>query len=171
MLAIKNGTYKLDYARRKKDPAFMERKRMMDQIYREKKKNGVSTSRKTNDNALVNQDWKEYAKTWRSQDGYKQYKGLKDADNYAKARDQIFNHYCQGNPRCMSCGVQDKRVLAIDHINNDGAKHRSEIGQLTPVWWIIKNNFPPGFQILCCNCNWIKELERRAVKFDLDNLE
>jgi hypothetical protein len=49
----------------------------------------------------------------------------------------------------------------MDHINNDGAEQRRKLGQLNLVHWVIKNNFPDGFQILCRNCNWLKELERR----------
>ena len=43
-------------------------------------------------------------------------------------------------------------------MNNDGAKHRKEIGHGGSLMysWLIKNNFPPGFQLLCMNCNFAK---------------
>ena len=46
--------------------------------------------------------------------------------------------------------------MSIDHINNDGYKHRelTNIGNgSTTYFWLIKNNFPDDFQILCMNCN------------------
>jgi hypothetical protein len=47
------------------------------------------------------------------------------------------------------------RFLTVDHINNDGAEHRRKIGAgiCSLYWWLKKNHFPDGFQILCYNCN------------------
>ena len=40
----------------------------------------------------------------------------------------------------------------IDHINGKGTEHRKKIGfNIYP--WLVKNNFPEGFQTLCCNCS------------------
>jgi 5-methylcytosine-specific restriction endonuclease McrA len=55
---------------------------------------------------------------------------------------------------CQKCG----RVTVkgeVDHINNDGNEHRKKIGRSgrTLVYWIVVNNFPDGFQLLCSNCN------------------
>lgn len=59
--------------------------------------------------------------------------------------------------KCQHCGITDARVLTIDHIDGGGVAHRKEIGaSMTFYNWIIKNNFPPGFQILCANCQHIK---------------
>lgn len=170
MLAIKNGTYKKDYERRKKDPAFMEKKKMLDQIYREKKKLGIPTSRKTDDNSEVNRDWKSYSKRWAITHKYGKYKALKRNKLYNEYREKIISHYTNGTNSCASCGCSDIRVLDIDHVNNDGAAHRKAMGCLTSVWWIIKNNFPIGFQILCKNCNWLKEMERRTKDFENRNI-
>lgn len=58
---------------------------------------------------------------------------------------------------CACCGLDEYVFLAIDHINDDGAEHRRKIGGSGAlVTWIIKNNFPAGFQILCHNCNFAK---------------
>jgi hypothetical protein len=161
LLAIKNGTYKKDYQRRKVDPKFMERKRMMDQLYREKKKLGIDTTRKTNDNALCNQDWRSYFNSWHKSSSAYKMKGIKNASKYKEYRLKIIEHYSGGKNCCARCGIEDVRVLDMDHINNDGAEQRRKLGQLNLVHWVIKNNFPDGFQILCRNCNWLKELERR----------
>ena len=58
---------------------------------------------------------------------------------------------------CNICGEEDYIVLTIDHINQDGASHRKKIGLnagTTFYRWLIKNNFPKGYRLLCRNCNW-----------------
>lgn len=62
-----------------------------------------------------------------------------------------------------SCGFDDARALQIDHVNDDGAEQRkSGLKGIRFYRWLKKNKFPVGFQILCANCNWIKEIDRRA---------
>jgi hypothetical protein len=73
---------------------------------------------------------------------------LKDAQD----RDVVLAHY---NNCCACCGEATKEFLTIDHINNDGADHRREVGRKICAW-LIRNNFPPGFQVLCANCNHAK---------------
>ena len=51
--------------------------------------------------------------------------------------------------------------LTLDHVHNDGAAHRRALGKRgiggAAMYRILKNQgFPPGFQILCFNCNWGK---------------
>jgi hypothetical protein len=56
---------------------------------------------------------------------------------------------------CSCCGESLERFLSIDHINNDGATHRKTIR--TNIYkWLIRHKFPPGFQLLCMNCNFGK---------------
>jgi len=160
MLAIKNGTYKKEYEKRKKDLAFMERKRMMDQLYREKKKLGIDTTRKTNDNALCNQNWRSYFNNWMVSSEQFKRKGIVSSSRYYQYKLKIIEHYSNGKNCCARCGLSDIRVLDIDHINNNGANERKVSGN-NLVHKIFLNNFPEGYQILCRNCNWIKELERR----------
>lgn len=77
----------------------------------------------------------------------------------AKHRQQVFNAY--GN-QCACCGETEKLFLTIDHVNNDGAKHRKPSGGRMKGDklhnWLISNNFPSQFQILCWNCNCGKYL-------------
>jgi hypothetical protein len=68
-----------------------------------------------------------------------------------EARDIVLSHY---GAICACCGEKEKAFLEIDHINNDGADHRKEIGRKNICIWIIENGYPKGrFQILCANCN------------------
>lgn len=165
--AKKNNYYKRRWKKVKNNPILIEKKRESDKMYRDKKKNDVDTERKKDDNALINQDWQKYAKQWSVRVGYFKRQAKISQKNYHENRLKAFEKY--GGCRCSSCGVEDERVLTFDHINNDGAQHRKEINQLNMVSWIVKNNYPPIFQILCRNCNWIKELERQSADFNKRN--
>ena len=64
-----------------------------------------------------------------------------------------------GGFRCScpgGCTETHIRFLTIDHIHNDGAKHRREIGSVNIYTWLKNNNYPPGFRVLCMNCNWAR---------------
>jgi hypothetical protein len=80
--------------------------------------------------------------------------------NDKRIKDECYNAY--GGYNCACCGETEPAFLTIDHVNNDGAKHRREVvglgrgGGKKIYAWLIANNFPPGFQILCMNCNWGK---------------
>ena len=60
--------------------------------------------------------------------------------------------------KCTCCGETRFEFLAFDHIDGGGNQHRKEqrlIGHAFTVW-LKKNNYPPGFQIHCHNCNVAK---------------
>jgi len=73
----------------------------------------------------------------------------------------VLTHYGNGKCACVRCGVDDVRVLCIDHINDDGKEHRAKIGGggRHIYKWLVENNYPEGFQTLCMNCNWLKRCE------------
>lgn len=82
----------------------------------------------------------------------------------------VMAYYCKGKPCCMRCGFDDLRALCIDHIYHDGAEHRQAMTQKTGrraaigssiYIWLKKQQYPEGFQVLCANCNMIKEAEYR----------
>lgn len=59
--------------------------------------------------------------------------------------------------KCSCCGEQQYEFLSLDHVNNDGAKHRKEIGGGGRIYaWAKKHSYPPNLQILCFNCNLSK---------------
>ena len=68
----------------------------------------------------------------------------------------IFNHYSNYDIKCNCCGENMIEFLSIDHINNDGASHRKIVPHSNLYSWIINNDYPSGFQILCMNCNFAK---------------
>jgi hypothetical protein len=87
---------------------------------------------------------------------------------------EVFAAY--GGPVCVCCGEAHVECLSIDHIKEGGAQHRKELngdardGRNFYVW-LKQNGYPPGFQVLCMNCNFAKghfkvcphELERGTV--------
>lgn len=92
---------------------------------------------------------------------YKTKKGKLKQQDYKKStrtRDKsiVFNHYSNGIIKCACCGDNHKEFLTIDHINGDGAAHRKLIGRGGDKLyaWLIRNNFPEGYRVLCMNCNW-----------------
>ncbi len=70
-------------------------------------------------------------------------------------RQVVIEHYSP-NVCCSKCGFNDIRALSIDHINGNGALHRKELGNKNIYQWLVENNFPSNFQILCMNCQFIK---------------
>jgi hypothetical protein len=92
-------------------------------------------------------------------------KEMNDRSNkYAKEKNEeyktlVFNHYGDkcSNPDCpIPPDKMDIHCLVIDHIYGGGNKHRKSIGSNFIYRWLVKNNFPEGFQVLCVYCNWRK---------------
>lgn len=72
---------------------------------------------------------------------------------------KVYGYYSNNNIECNCCGEKHIDFLSLDHIYDNGSLHRkkSKITSGTKlIDWIIKNNFPPIFQILCMNCNFAK---------------
>lgn len=75
-----------------------------------------------------------------------------------RLKQEVFNAY--GGCKCACCGETTLMFLTIDHINNDGKKHRLEITNgkyparsSSLYYWLRNNNYPEGYQVLCFNCN------------------
>jgi hypothetical protein len=62
---------------------------------------------------------------------------------------------------CKACGETRASFLNIDHVIEIGDKNREQ-GAHSTVAYVVKNGFPPGFQVLCWNCNWLKYLATRT---------
>jgi hypothetical protein len=94
----------------------------------------------------------------------------KEKTQYDKQYDETnkinaFKYYSNNNViKCCKCDCDDIRTLQIDHIENNGATHRKDIGNGNIYKWLKKNNYPSGYQILCANCNWKKHLNN--IKID-----
>ena len=73
-------------------------------------------------------------------------------DKRRALRERVFEKY--GGAKCRCCGEDHFEFLEIDHVNGDGSNHRRKFpGARSICTWLRANNFPPGFQVLCRNCN------------------
>ncbi len=83
-------------------------------------------------------------------------------------------------PCCNCCGLNNYLdFLAIDHVL--GKKQMDSVPELVKIGyssklkegrlyqWIVDNDFPEGFQILCHNCNFAKGYPRNNGKCPLEN--
>ena len=77
-----------------------------------------------------------------------------------RIKQAVLEHYSAKKiPVCEGCGEAGIHLLTIDHINENGAEERRRLGKKGGVEfyvWLVKNNFPAGYQVLCYNCNWLK---------------
>lgn len=100
------------------------------------------------------------------------FKDHKACERCLKASRISVNNRCKADRRaaldyygrhCAYCGETIEVFLTIDHINNDGGKHRKSLRKNSKCQtginigaWLRKNNYPSGFQVLCVNCNHAK---------------
>lgn len=83
-----------------------------------------------------------------------------------QVRKETFIAY--GGPCCFGCGETEDCCLTLDHIEQDGAIQRKITKQGSGSMfyrWLKARNFPPGFRVLCFNCQ-IRAF--RGIKFPLD---
>ena len=68
-----------------------------------------------------------------------------------KRKLRCLTHYGGTPPKCVCCGENHLEFLTIDHNGQPiDSKHRSGDNL---YGWLIKMNFPSGYQVLCINCN------------------
>ena len=70
---------------------------------------------------------------------------------------RVLSYYSNGTMKCVCCGFSKLDGLTRDHI--EGRKklgHSRELSGARLDRWLINNDFPPGIQILCFNCNSAK---------------
>ncbi len=82
-----------------------------------------------------------------------------------KARIKVLCFNAYGGCRCVCCGETQITFLSIDHVHNNGAEHRRTLGKHRGAGGghsfylhLKKNNWPPGYQVLCFNCQWGKQI-------------
>lgn len=99
--------------------------------------------------------WKKHKaetnKIWRKQNPQKLKNNLKKYRE--KIITKVFIHYGGNPPKCACCGEGEMKFLTIDHINGGGRIHRGKIRGNRVYKWLIDNNYPEGFRVLCYNCN------------------
>jgi hypothetical protein len=76
----------------------------------------------------------------------------KAKEHYQKWRDAALAGY---GAQCSCCGETEYNFLAIDHVNGLTELELSEGRMFGDKLhrFLVKNNFPSEFQVLCHNCN------------------
>jgi hypothetical protein len=102
------------------------------------------------------EETKEQKKRWRE----KHKNDIKETNKKYRQdlRNKCLIHYGGNPPKCSCCGETIIGFLTIDHLYGGGNNHRKQLfGTKQGGWmfylWLVKNNFPEGFQVLCYNCN------------------
>ena len=69
-------------------------------------------------------------------------------------RNEVLAHYSGGFPVCACCSETRVEFLTIDHIENGGTQLRKTVkGHKYITYWLRREGFPPGYRVLCMNCN------------------
>jgi hypothetical protein len=172
MLLGREGGYIKDYQRVKDRPEYKEMKRKSDRAYREKLRNIGVLSDKYHETYLKyisksgNRDLKNIRESIRRKNRTQTQKWRDNATmrlHNDVVKYEVMYHYSNGKLCCMNCGIDIYPLLTIDHINNDGANHRREITKgkclsSSTYRWLRSHNYPQGFQVLCQNCNYFKDM-------------
>lgn len=86
-------------------------------------------------------------------------KAERNATWYFRLKAEVFEAY---GGTCACCGEDESKFLQFDHIEGKGNEHRRRFGSgkgNLGVWKHLRDEgFPPGFQILCANCNFGRSL-------------
>lgn len=85
-----------------------------------------------------------------------------------RAKVEVLTHYGKdGRLQCCWSGCQetDIDVLTLDHVNNDGWEYRKRGGTRgRGIYHLVRHaNYPDGFQTLCMNHQFKKEILRKRA--------
>jgi len=73
---------------------------------------------------------------------------------HEKVRVEVMERYGRV---CQCCGEATRDFLSIDHINGNGAEERRQgLGGINLYIRLRARGYPPGYQVLCFNCNLAK---------------
>jgi hypothetical protein len=88
---------------------------------------------------------------------------------------EVLSHYSGNPPQCADpYHIHEKpftmiQVLSLDHINGNGSQDRKAIGMRHHeshgmYCSVRKRGYPPGYQVLCLNCQTLKLLANEEWK-------
>jgi hypothetical protein len=86
-------------------------------------------------------------------------KNINERKNRKLLKIKVLSYYSKGEPKCACCGEKELDFLSVDHINGGGNKHHKTFELSSTCGgnicrWVKRNNYPPGFRVLCMNCNF-----------------
>ncbi len=79
----------------------------------------------------------------------------RDRERSQERRMMVICHYGGNPPKCLCCGESNIGFLTIDHLENDGHLEKTKGSSFAAS--LIRKRFPPGYQVLCFNCNCGRE--------------
>lgn len=131
-------------------------------------------------NMRTKKEYNAYKRHYRKEHPeYRSKERKRQAKELLERKKRVLTHYGKGKQLLCcwrKCEVEALDLLSIDHIENDGAEHRKALGyrehsaqNSTNFYrWLEQNSFPDGYQTLCYNHQWKKEiLRRRAGKMSV----
>jgi hypothetical protein len=81
-------------------------------------------------------------------------------DYYANLRATVIQRL---GGKCANCPFNDPRALHVDHVCHGGTAERRECTNRVRFLRRVLDAPPGKYQLLCANCNEIKEYERRQA--------
>lgn len=110
--------------------------------------------------------YQQYVNAYKAANGEKvrQCYRASGAKRRKRIRDAVFEAY--GGYICACCGETEWKFLTLDHIDNDGSEFRQKmLGKRTAsgmatYFWLQQNGYPSGYQVLCMNCNYGKQMNK-----------
>jgi len=170
-------SYVKDY---RNDPEYKDRHRLAQKKYRETHKDKISQynieyqrthakeilkyHRKRYSNPIIKERMSKQRKDkYMSDEKYRSNLSTRNQRRWQRKKDEAYE--ILGN-RCKRCGITDRRVLEIDHINGDGSTERKKGFGVLRIYQFIMTNPKDAhakYQILCSNCNRIKGHEEKKI--------
>jgi len=158
--------YRIEYYKKNKDKIAEYqaeyRKKNKDKIaenkaeYYKKNKDKIAEYYKKNKDKIAENKAEYYKKNKDKIAEYYKKNKDKKAEYGKKIKKKVMNFYSSGEMRCRDCKEDILELLTIEHINGGGVKQRKEMRSHNIYKWLIKENFPPGYAVLCIRCNWLK---------------
>lgn len=104
---------------------------------------------------------KEFYRNKLTKDGYAIYCKLCANDVNAQTTQRMRLRVLQAlGDRCVGCGIDDQRVLTIDHIHGGGTQHRKRAKGAGYGYYKRMLENLSLYQLLCWNCQHLKRMEQ-----------
>ena len=88
---------------------------------------------------------------------------LKKKKEYEGYRLDVLTYYSKGTPKCKNCGITGMPFLQIDHIYGRKAMGQTRTDGGVRLYRELHKKHPEGYQVLCSNCNMMKEIRRHKL--------
>jgi len=76
-------------------------------------------------------------------------------------RERVLKYYSKGTPKCNECGIMGIPFLNMDHIHGRKQMGHDRNTGTGKFYRYLDKEHPSGYQVLCYNCNMIKEFKRK----------